>query len=505
MSKCRIMLIDINRISLDTSRDMLEYPIGLLYLASSLEKAFGNEVETRIVSYDHRRHGDSDVENWIREFRPDILGLRSLTMGKGILHQIAHVAKERLKVPLVIAGGPHATDSPFDVMENKSFDLASLGEGEKTVVEIVRAYMNNETFETIEGLAVRSDKGIRLTPPRPLITDLDTLPPPDHSATDFEAINKGHVDFSFRYNVPHANLFTSRGCPYKCIYCHHVFGKKFRFHSAERVFEEVKSLYENHGIRSFQIVDDIFNLHRKRALDFFDRIVKSNMKVTFSFPNGVRGDIIDKEVVEAMWEGGVRYMAYAVESGSPRIQTLIRKNLKLDRIKEAITMSTAKGIVTRGFFMFGFPTETEEEVRMTIDFATSSDLVTGMFFTVLYFPGTPLYELAHELTDMFSLDLRLEDDYVSVREGPYDFSRERLEELKREAIRKFFFSEKRLDFFFRLMPNFYSQRDSDAAMLVNIISGEIKATDVEDPVYGDRLHRYFIMAERFSEKSGFFV
>jgi anaerobic magnesium-protoporphyrin IX monomethyl ester cyclase len=505
MSKCRILLIDINRISLDTSRDMLEYPIGLLYLSAALEEAFGSEVETKITSYDHRRHGDRNVKDWICEFRPDILGLRSLTMGKSALHRIARLAKERLGVPLVIAGGPHATDAPFDIMEDKSFDLASLGEGEQTIVEIVSAYMNNEPYESIEGLAVRTDTGIRLTAPRVPIADLDSLPLPDHKVTDFKAINKGHVDFSFRYNVPHANLFTSRGCPYKCIYCHHVFGKKFRFHSAERVFEEVKNLYENHGIRSFQIVDDIFNLHRKRALEFFDRIVKSNMKVTFSFPNGVRGDIVDQEMVDAMWEAGVRYMAYAIESGSPRIQTLIRKNLKLDRIKEAISMSTSKGIVTRGFFMFGFPTETAEEVRMTIDFATSSDLVTAMFFTVLYFPGTPLYELACELTDMFSLDLRLEDDYVSVREGPYDFSREQLEELKREAIREFFFSEKRLDIFFRLMPNFYSQRDSDAAMLVNVISGKLKETDIENPVYADRLRRHFIMAERFSEKSGFFV
>ncbi len=505
MKNCRILLIDINRISLDTSRDMLEYPLGLLYLSASLKKAFGNRVDTKIMSYDARRHDDDDVRGWIREYRPDILGLRSLTMGRGILHKIAGIAKDICDLPLVIAGGPHATDSPLDVMENKAFDIAAIGEGEETIVDIVHAYMNNECPDRIPGLAVRTDRGIELTSPRPAIADIDRLPVPDHSAVDFMAINKAHVDFSFRYNVPHANLFTSRGCPYKCIYCHHVFGKTFRFHSAERMFEEVKSLYEHHGIRSFQIIDDIFNLRPSRALEFFNRIVKSGMDVTFSFPNGVRGDIVDDEMVDAMWEGGVRYMAYAVETGSPRIQKLIRKNLNLDRIKRAISLSTARGIVTRGFFMFGFPTETQEEVNMTIDFATSSDLVLAMFFTVLYFPGTPLYELARELTDMGKFDLGLEDDYVSVREGPYDFSRDRLEELKRIAIRRFFFSDKRLELYYSLMPNFYTRRDSDAAMLVNIISGEVKETDIENPVYAGRLRRHFLMAERFSEKSGFFV
>jgi radical SAM superfamily enzyme YgiQ (UPF0313 family) len=505
MKQCRILLIDINRISLDTSRDMLEYPLGLLYLSTSLFKAYGDKVVIKIMSYDNRLHGDEHVENWIREFRPDILGLRSLTMGKSILHRMAGIAKETFNVPLVMAGGPHATDSPLDVMGNKAFDIAAIGEGEQTIVEIVKAFMNNSRLDKIGGLAVRTDRGVTLTSPRPVVADLDQLPLPDHNAIDFMAINKGHVDFSFRYNAPHANLFTSRGCPYKCIYCHHVFGKTFRFHSANRMFDEVKSLYENQGIRSFQIIDDIFNLRARRALEFFDLIVKSNMDVTFSFPNGVRGDIIDQEMVDAMWAGGVRYMAYAVESGSPRIQKLIRKNLNLERIQQAISLSTARGIVTRGFFMFGFPTETEEEIKRTIDFAVSSDLVLAMFFTVLYFPGTPLYELARKLADVDSFDLGLEDDYVSVREGPYDFSRERLEELKRIAIRSFFFSDKRLQLFYERMPNFYTQRDADAAMLVNIISGDLKPGDIENPVYAKRLHRYFLMADRFSEKSGFYV
>ena len=206
-----------------------------------------------------------------------------------------------------------------------------------------------------------------------------------------------------------------------------------------------------------------------------------------------------------MWAAGVRYMAYAVESGSPRIQRLIKKNLNLDRIHQAISLSTARGIVTRGFFMFGFPTETDQEVQMTIDFAESSDLVLAMFFTVLYFPGTPLYNLACKLTDMDRLNLGLEDDYVQVREGPYDFSRERLEELKLQAIRRFFFSDKRLQLFFERMPNFYHQRDIDAHMMVNIISGSVTQAYMADSPWADRLRHHLIIANRFSERAGFYV
>jgi len=505
VKKYRVLLIDVNRVSLDTSKDMLEYPLGLLYLSSSLKGAFRDQVEVRIESFDVRQHSMDQLGVWMKDFHPDILGLRSLTMGKSPLHMIARVAKTEFHVPLVIAGGPHATDSPLEVMNDESFDAAAVGEGESTILDIVRAYMTGRSLEQIPGLAVRTDQGVRLNPPQSLVHDLDQLPLPDHRAVDYVGINRGHVDFSFRYNVPHANIFTSRGCPYKCIYCHHVFGKQFRYHSPQRILEEVKILYERDGIRTFQIIDDIFNMQPTRALQFFDLVVQSNMEITFSFPNGVRGDIIDQEMVDAMWSGGVRYIAFAVETGSPRIQKLIQKNLQLDEIRNAISLSTARGIVSRGFFMFGFPTETEEEVRMTIDFATSSDLVLAMFFTVLYFPGTPLYELARSLTDIDRFNLNLEEDYVSVREGPYDFSKEKLEALKLMAIRNFFFSDKRLGLFYELVPNFYSQRDADATMLVNIISGNLRIGDIQNPEYAHRLRRHFLMADRFSEKSGFYV
>jgi anaerobic magnesium-protoporphyrin IX monomethyl ester cyclase len=505
MKHARILLLDVNRISLDTTVDMLEYPLGLVYIATSLKKAFGDRLEISIDSFDDKRHSFDLVEKILDTFRPDILGLRSLTMGRKPLHRIATLAKETYAVPMVIAGGPHATDSPEDVLANPSFDCAVIGEGEFTALDLVERYLSNESIDSVPGIAVRTKQGIRFTPPRPPIEELDRLPVPDYSLVDFQRINRGHVDFSFRLNIPHANVFSSRGCPYKCVYCHHVFGKRFRAHSPERLMQEVRMLHDEHGITSFQIIDDIFNLDRRRAMRFFELVMASGLDLVFSFPNGLRGDKVDKEMVDAMWEAGVRYIAYAVETGSPRIQKLIQKYLHLDRIKESIALSTARGILTRGFFMIGFPTETEEEALMTIEYAKSSDLVLAMFFTVVYFTGTPLFRLAQEMTEITGFDLGLEDDYVSTREGPYAFSRHTLEELKLKAIREFFFSDKRLRLCFDVMPNFYTQRDFDASMLVNVISGKIGEKDINDPSLAIRMHRYFLIASRFSEKEGFYV
>ena len=505
MGSLRVLLIDVYRVSLDTSKDMVEYPLGLLYIATSLKRAFGEKVSVRIELYNDRSDSLEKVERLLKEFSPDVLGLRALTMGRIPFHQIATLAKKKYLIPLIVAGGPHATDSPEDVLENGSFDGAVLGEGEDTAVELVSCVLKHKPFDSVKGLALRDSRGEVVRSVRSPIAHLDAIPIPDHRLVDFRKMTSGFVDFSFRIDVPHANVFTSRGCPYHCIYCHHIFGKQFRAHSPARIMEEIKELYEAYGITHFQILDDIFNVDRNRALEFFSRVVRSGLPLVLSFPNGLRGDCVDKELIDAMWEAGVRYISYAVETGSPRIQDLIQKNLKLDRILEAIALTTARGIVTRGFFMLGFPTETKEEALMTIDYAKSSDLVLAMFFAVVYFPGTPLFRLAQRFYDMSHYKLGLEDDYVCTREGPYAFSRETLDELKLKAIREFYFSHKRIRMFFDMMPNFYSQQDIDASILVNIISGMMKEKDVENSDDAGRLHRYFIIADRFSKKSGFFV
>jgi len=504
MNSVRLLLIDVNRISIDTSLDMLEYPIGLVYVAAAVKRAFGERVQVEIKSYHDKVDSEQTVRAWLHRFQPEIVGLRCLTMGRAPLHSIADVARG-CGVSLVVAGGPHASDSPGDVLQNRSFDCAAIGEGEETMVELVRSFLAGEPLNEIQGLAVRGPDGAVKVTPRPLISDLDSLPLPDHRLVDFQGINSGHVDFSFRHNALHANLFTSRGCPYGCIYCHQMFGKKHRRHSTQRIMQEIRTLHDSFGITRFQIIDDIFNMDKRRAMELFDSISRSGLKLVLSFPNAVRGDLVDAELVDAMWEAGVRYVAYAVETASPRLQKLIKKNLNLDRIAEAISLSTTRGIVTRGFFMIGFPTETEEEANLTVEFARASDLVLTLFFTVVYFPGTQLHRLARDLAGFSELDLGLEEDYVRTREGPYAFSRATLDQLKRRAIREFFFSPRRIELFFRTMPNFYEQRDIDASMLATIISSEMKEEELEDDLSRERLHRYFLIANRFSGKSGFFV
>ena len=148
----------------------------------------------------------------------------------------------------------------------------------------------------------------------------------------------------------------------------------FRFRSAESLFLEIKYLYDIYQIRDFEILDDIFNLDRNRLMDFCDRIINSGMKITLAFPNGMRGDILDEQQLSKLKQAGTIFIAFAIETGSPRMQKLIKKNIQLDKIKKNIEIAHSSKIHSHGFFMIGFPEETLEEMKMTVEFMVSSKL-----------------------------------------------------------------------------------------------------------------------------------
>lgn len=214
---------------------------------------------------------------------------------------------------------------------------------------------------------------------------------------------------------------------------------------------------------------------------------------------------MDEELLDKMAEAGTRFMSYAVETASPRLQKLIRKNNKLDRVFQAIEYSTKLGIITRGFFMLGFPTETEEEALETARFARDSSLTGATFFTVVYFPGTELFQLAREMGYFSGDGYDVRRDYVEVGEGPYEFSVGRLRQIKQKAVADFAFSRFRIENALRLLPRYYTTREIDGFFMSYVVSSGMRECDVVDPWVRERLHRHFVIASRFSNPEGLYV
>jgi len=271
--------------------------------------------------------------------------------------------------------------------------MSVMGEGELVLEEIVRTWQNNGEYSSIPGLIWRSpdQQIIKNSGSFPFIEDLATLPFPAYDLIDVSKYWKLHSFVLVPYRK-YISIMTSRGCPFQCNYCHKIFGKHFRALPAERVVSEIEYYVKTYGVEDIEFLDDIFNLDYDRVIEICEMLQRKNLRVKLSFPNGLRTDALSEEIIEAMVDAGFYYASFALETGSPRLQKLIRKNLDIPSFLRNVEIATSKGVFGNGFAMMGFPTETKEEMQQTSEIMSESRMHTAQFFTVTPFPGTALYE-----------------------------------------------------------------------------------------------------------------
>jgi len=415
-------------------------PLGAMCLASYIRRHA--DIDVRIIHMTPWPMSYGELDYRIRSYRPDLVGISAMTFESKGLHRAAGLVKAwRPEVP-VIVGGPHATTYTERVLADPNVDVAAIGEGEVTFDELIGAIRQGKPLRGVPGIAYRDNGEITYTAPREQIADLDALP---MAAWDLIPIRryKHFYRFSRTGTRDYGVLFTSRGCPYRCVYCHRIFGKKFRARSAPNVFEEIRTLYTRYAIREFEVIDDVFNLDRSRLEDICDRIIRSGMRIRLTFPNGVRGDLLNEELIKKLRRAGTRFMTFAVETASPRLQELIGKNIDLDKIKQNIELALKQGIFCQGFFMLGFPTETEHEMRMTVDFALASDLHAAQFFVVNAYEGTPLARWAAQIGKPVIKDFDrtyLTRDFDNLTDVPDA----RFLQLRAEGTRRFWLNPRRI-------------------------------------------------------------
>jgi radical SAM superfamily enzyme YgiQ (UPF0313 family) len=380
-------------------------------LASALRLDSDNHA---IEIYDMRIEGEdcARLKGKVNQFNPDIAGFSALSVESQSLYASAGAVRETGFDGPIIAGGPHPTSFPEETLACKAIDYAVTGEGEETFRELVSAFVNGKKLNDVRGIAYRENKGIIQSPARPPIENLDALPFPAYDLVDLDEYAK-YIGFSPFRTGRYMNLFTSRACPFGCIYCHSIFGRKFRACSPERVLDQAKLLHEKYGIHEFEIVDDIFNCNLERAKRILDLLGREGLRPKISFPNGLRCDRLDRDFLKKTSTFRSPQIAVPVETASPRLQSLIGKRLDLEKVNETIQLCNELGIYTRGFFMLGFPTETAKELNATLDFAYKSKLHAAFFFLVTPYKKTALYELCYE---------KLKDRDFSLTEHAYHHS-----------------------------------------------------------------------------------
>jgi len=390
--------------------------MGILYLAAVLRREFpgfsykvvdilnpahrempGDELEAGMV----HSLGAEELYEEVSTFRPDIVGLSCLTANAIYLPKIIKIIKEVNKDIAIILGGPYATSSRQQAVLTAGVDFTVYGEGEITIRGLVRTLVNGGDVHQINGIGFLENGNTVFTPPQPFIEDLDKLPFPAWDLCNLENYSKVHrylgsgVQHSDK--TTYANIVGSRGCPYKCAYCHNIFGSKFRARSPRQIIEEMLYLHEVFNVEEFTFSDDVFNLDQTRLKEFCHLLIKAKRPIKFGFiTNGLRGDILSGDIIDLLYEAGMRGTSIAIESASPRIQKMIGKHLNLPKVRRSIEYMCRKGIYLVTFNMIGFPTETKEEIKQTLDFNSSLPHHALVVFTVTPHMGTELYRMIAE-------------------------------------------------------------------------------------------------------------
>ncbi|HPC17056.1 MAG TPA: radical SAM protein [Candidatus Hydrogenedentes bacterium] len=419
-------------------------PLGILYLAAYLRKCF--DVEIRLLDQRAENCSLQEVARRAIEFEADVVGIGTFTLYADTLPSLTTAIRQGLPNSLIVLGGPHVSSFGATALENTAADAGVRGEGERPFEAIVSAWLAGSDFSHIPGLFWRDASGAIISNPgsMPVIEDLDSLPFPAYDLLD---VSQYWRDFSFGNLPPHryVSMFSSRGCPRLCTYCHSIFGKRFRAHSAERIVEELKHYVRTYGITEVEFLDDTFNHDAKRAIQFADLMRKEGVKIKLGAPNGLQSHTLTEEVLDALVETGLHQASFALESGSPRIQELIKKHLSIPKFIWCVEQAIKRRVLANGNTIMGFPTETEEDLKATVDVVCQSKLHTVSFFTVVPYPNTELYEQLKELQPEKLAKVRYWEKDFSVQ--PVNFSAvpdSVLFAIQRKAWRRFYLNPLRL-------------------------------------------------------------
>lgn len=362
-------------------------PIGLLYIASMAEKVPGCKVGVLDATVDQLDY--AQIEEYIRRESPDVVGIQTMTYTLIDSLETAKVAKKVNKNIHVCLGGPHISIYPEETLNFLEVDSVVIGEGEYIFADLLRAIIMRKDLHTVKGIMFKQAGEKIFTGTRGLIDDINSLPFPSRHLTP---IKKYWSILS--QSAPITTIISSRGCPYKCIFCERPhLGKKFRFRSADNVVNELQGAVES-GIKGFIFYDDTFTLDRKRVHDICDEVKRRNLNIDWSIR--ARVDSVDEPMLIKLRSAGCNMIHFGVESGNPEILKVLKKNINLDQVKKAFYWSKKHGIKTLGYFMLGNPTENRQQILETIAFAKklNPDYINVSLTTP--FPGTELYKMGIE-------------------------------------------------------------------------------------------------------------
>ncbi len=415
-------------------------PLGIARLAAVLRKK-GVSVDILDCTFES---GYEVVLEKLKEVNPKIVGLSILTPYYPNALKIAGMVKEFNKDITVLAGGAHPTCLPERTLAEKDIDIVVIQEAEVTIGELYDTLMNKGDLSKVDGICFEKDGKPFRTKDRAYIEDLDSIPLP---ARDLLPMEKYFANKTgrMRWSVPQpsTSLMATRGCPYNCTFCatKYIFSKKVRYRSVENIMKEVRELKEKYGIKGIFLADDTFTIRKEWLREMCEGFKKEGIKWFCA----TRVNLIDKEKLQMMKDGGCALISFGIESGNQStLDNILKKGITLEQIRKAYAMAKEVGIPAHGTCMIGLPGETEEDMQRTIDFVLSLDAEAVQFSILTPYPGTEIYEYIRSLGGTFNedwSDFELYDKPVYSLEGIDPLV---VKKYLRKAYRSFYFRPKYL-------------------------------------------------------------
>jgi len=373
-------------------------PLGILSLAAVLEQ---EGIEVEVVPADVLDYNWRDVAGRIRDFAPDIIGCTTTTENRFDSFKLAAIAKQVDDRILTVLGGPHMTMAGADTLHNiRDVDIAVIGEGEITIVDLVKAASSGTDFAIVKGICFRKDDDVVFSGNREKISNLDDLPYPARHLIPIEKYNF-YVDAPGGKRLKAQNIMTSRGCPFNCYFCATPinWGRKMRGCSPGRVADEIEHLIRDFGAEYIWFYDDTMNYNPGRLHKIMDLIIERKFNIKFC--NEFRIDAIDKPLLEKMVKAGLVWGHFGIEAGSARIRKdIVKKNFDIEKAFQFVRWAGELGFVPDAFFIFSHYCETWQEAQETIRVMEELRAVNPdtEFATALLhvYPGTPLEKIARQ-------------------------------------------------------------------------------------------------------------
>lgn len=393
-----ILLINV---SLRPGSPIKLFPVGLGYIATAIKSA-GFEFD--LLDIDAHRFSDQEVETLIKRKKYDVVCMGCIVTGYKIIKSLAKAIREAHPFAMIVVGNSVATSIVNTLLTRTDVDVAVMGEGDETIVDLLEAIAKSRPLESVQGICFKKGSEVVINPPRPYIKNISSIPSPDFSLFDIEIYIENSQQYANdptpipREEIRALPVNTARGCLARCTFCYHNFrGIPYRYRSADAIVEDIKYLTKNYALNYVHFWDELTFFSRKQTMTLIQRILDEDLH--FFWEANCRADLFDNdedvEIILKMKEAGCLGISYSLESADPAILKAMHKNITPEQFSRQTELFNRAKLPVWTSLVLGYPQESPETIAKTFECCIENRIYPSTGY-LLPQPGSVMYDYAIE-------------------------------------------------------------------------------------------------------------